>query len=326
MRCGIALINLIWLLVLPCIGSAELSLEQQAAKERGLILYNQHKAISAEPYLRRAAEAGDREAQYFLGEALRFNNRYMTEEAYKWYAAAAAQGDYYAMYRLAGTDSDLCAVMGSCSADGKTARDWLLQGQKTAKALAAQGDADAMYVLYYLTSNIEWLEKAAEAGHAEAQHDLAMYYQDGNGFFFPPWKRSERACQLLEASAQGGYVESMKYYQACFREQGDEEHIRYWIEKAVEKGNASTIMVYVQLLSHDPESYGVPLDLVRAYGFLILLEELDGGGGAVSFVEDSKPKLLEQLTPEQIEQAKAFAKEWKATHPPLSFFPDKLGF
>ena len=29
---------------------------------------------------------------------------------------------------------------------------------------------------------------------------------------------------------------------------------------------------------------------------------------------------------EQIEQAKAFAQEWKATHPPLSYFPEKLGF
>jgi len=27
------------------------------------------------------------------------------------------------------------------------------------------------------------------------------------------------------------------------------------------------------------------------------------------------------MTPEQIEQALAFAKESKATHPPLSFFP-----
>ncbi|WP_240924829.1 tetratricopeptide repeat protein [Metapseudomonas otitidis] len=326
MRWGVVLINLIGLLVFPCIGIAELSLEQQAAKERGLMLYNQHKAISAEPYLKEAAEAGDREAQYFLGEALRFNNRYMTEEAYKWYAAAAAQGDYYAMYRLARTSSDLCSVIGNCSPDGKTAKEWLVLGRETAKALAEQGDAEAMYVLYYLTTKIEWLEKAAEARNPEAQYDLAQYYQKGNGFFFPPWKRSERTCQLLKESAQGGYIKSMKYYQTCFREQGDEEHIRYWIEKAVEKGNASTIMVYVQLLSHDPEGYGVPLDLVRAYGFLILLEELDGGGGAVSFVEDSKPKLLEQLTPEQIEQAKAFAKEWKATHPPLSYFPDKLGF
>jgi len=31
------------------------------------------------------------------------------------------------------------------------------------------------------------------------------------------------------------------------------------------------------------------------------------------------------MTAEQIEESKIVAKEWKATHPPLSFFPDKLG-
>ena len=36
--------------------------------------------------------------------------------------------------------------------------------------------------------------------------------------------------------------------------------------------------------------------------------------------------MVRQMTPEQIEQAKTFAQEWKATHPPLSYFPEKLGF
>lgn len=40
--------------------AAQLTSEQQAAKEKGITLYNQYK--DAEPYLRIAAEAGDREA------------------------------------------------------------------------------------------------------------------------------------------------------------------------------------------------------------------------------------------------------------------------
>jgi hypothetical protein len=31
------------------------------------------------------------------------------------------------------------------------------------------------------------------------------------------------------------------------------------------------------------------------------------------------------MTAEQITEANRFAKEWKATHPPLSFYPEKLG-
>jgi len=44
------------------------------------------------------------------------------------------------------------------------------------------------------------------------------------------------------------------------------------------------------------------------------------------YAEDILPDIASQMTAKQIEQAKAFAKEWKATHPPLSFFPPKLGF
>ena len=40
--------------------------EQQAAKVRGITLYNQYK--NGEPDLRIAAMAGDREAQYYLAE------------------------------------------------------------------------------------------------------------------------------------------------------------------------------------------------------------------------------------------------------------------
>jgi hypothetical protein len=57
-----------------------------------------------------------------------------------------------------------------------------------------------------------------------------------------------------------------------------------------------------------------------------LLLELDGGGDAKIYAEDVLPEIGAKMTPEQIEEAKAFAEEWKASHPPLSFFPDKLGF
>jgi len=63
--------------------SAELSSEQQAAKVQGIILYNQYKAVSATPFLTIAAEAGDHEAQYYLGESLRRKNHYMNPEATK---------------------------------------------------------------------------------------------------------------------------------------------------------------------------------------------------------------------------------------------------
>ena len=145
--------------------ATQLTPEQQIAKERGMTLYNQYKAISAEPYLKIAAEAGDRESQYFLGEALRLNNRYMTTEAQKWYIAAAEQGDYYAMFRLSDTDTDLCNAMKNCPPGSRSDEDWTRLLWETAEPLAEKGDGEAMMIMYNSTGDLEWLEKsAARAG------------------------------------------------------------------------------------------------------------------------------------------------------------------
>jgi TPR repeat protein len=86
---------------------AQLTPEQHAAKEKGLMFYQQHKGISAIPLLRTAAETGDSEAQYFLAETLRLNAMHITAEAQKWYEAAAEKGEAYAMLRLPNKDYEL---------------------------------------------------------------------------------------------------------------------------------------------------------------------------------------------------------------------------
>lgn len=311
-------------LLINIAAAAQLTPEQHAAKERGIMLYNQYK--TAIPELRIAAEAGDREAQYYLAEELRQSNQYITKEAYKWYVAAAEQGDYYAMYRLSGTGKDLCTTMKNCPADSRTAGEWLLLGRKTASALAAKGDSEAMYVMYYLTGDYDWMEKAAEAGSPIAQYDLARFYRDGRIFFFPPWDRSERIEELIKKSAEGGFVNGMGAYFGILQEKGDLAAARALLVKIAETGDEGAIRSYGAYLAHTPNTLDFPLDLVKGYGLIFLLLELDGGGGAKEYAEDILPEISAKMTPEQIEQAKAFAKKWKATHPPLSYFPEKLGF
>ena len=143
--------------------AGQLTPEQQAAKESGIALYNQYK--DAKPYLRIAAEAGDPEAQYYLGEDIRSANRLMTEEAHKWFVAAADQGDLYAMLRLSRSGSDLCSVMSNCPPDSKTAWDWLKQAREIGNARADAGVSEAMYIMYLGTNDLEWLEKSADAGY-----------------------------------------------------------------------------------------------------------------------------------------------------------------
>lgn len=304
--------------------ASQLTPEQAAAKIRGIMLYNQYK--DGESDLRIAAEAGDREAQYYLGEDLRHTARYMTAEAQKWYVAAADQGDYYAMYQLSGKGGDLCAVMGNCPKDNKTAGDWLLQGRETAKALADKGDAEAMYVLHFLTNNDDWLEKSAASGYPRAQWFLAEMYKEGKGFFILPWHRSERIAQLYKQAAEGGYPPAMLEYAGILRKEGNRDQGWYWIKKGAEAGDASIFSDYAYSFSDPDNRWGIPVDYVKSYGLMSLLLELNGGGGMLVFVEGELPRIATHLTPEQIEQAKKIATEWKATHPPLSFFPDKLGY
>lgn len=307
------------------IAAGQLTPQQQVAKERGMTLYNQYKAISAEPYLKIAAEAGDREAQYFLGEALRLNNRYMTTEAQKWYIAAAEQGDMYAMRRLASAKNDLCAAMDNCPDSERTTLDWLNMMITTATPLIERGDGEAMYMMYRATGDFEWLEKSAEAGYPYGQYWLAIQYRQGEGFFFPPWKRSEQIEQLLRSSSEGEFIEGMSEYMGILQEKGDLAAARILLKKIAETGDALATGSYGAYLAHTPNDLDYPLDLVKGYGLMSLLLELDGGGTAKDYAERKLPKIAAKMTPKQIEQAKAFAQEWKATHPPLSYFPEKLG-
>ena len=136
---------------------AQLTPEQQAAKERGLMLYNQYK--EAVPDLRIAAEAGDREAQYFLAESLRLEKRYMTTEAHHWYEAAAQQGDYYAMIRLGRSGNDLCTVMNNCPPGRKSPEEWLREAQKRAEPSSTAARSPSIAITRVICPATAWSPK-----------------------------------------------------------------------------------------------------------------------------------------------------------------------
>lgn len=191
---------------------AELTVEQQTAKTQGIVLYNQFKAISATPLLKIAANAGDHEAQYYLGEAIRKNKKYMTTEALSAYEASALQGDIYSMIRLAWDTNDLCVAMGNCPQGRKQPGEWRKMALDSANAQAAKGNAEAMYLLFQLTGDNKWLEQSAENGYAFAQYLLASGYRNGVGFFLLPSRRTDEIERLTKASAEGGYPLGMMGY------------------------------------------------------------------------------------------------------------------
>jgi len=304
--------------------SGELSSEQQSAKVRGIILYNQYKAVSANSFLTVAAEAGDHEAQYYLGESLRKKNHYMNAEARKWYEASAAQGDLYAMIQLGRSEKDLCKFMNNCPPAQKEPIEWLNHARNLVKPKADQGDAEAMYFMYELTIDDAWLEKSASAGNALAQYWMAIGVRQGDGFFLP-WKRLEAIGNWLKLSAEGGYPPAMMEYAAfIYEDQGDLTVARHWIVEAANKGYKSGVSSYGAYSAHSPSLYDFPLDRVKGYALTSLLSELDGGGDVQVYVNETLPEIAEKMTPDEISEANDFEKNWKATHPPLSFFPEKL--
>ncbi|MCU7251300.1 tetratricopeptide repeat protein [Pseudomonas koreensis] len=298
---------------------------QELTPSSGVALYNQLKLDAAFPVLEKEASSGNSDSQYYLGEALRKRNRYMTPEAQHWYETAAMNGSIYAMIRLGRKNEDLCSSMDNCPASAKSPVEWFTHAKELLLEKSNDGDPESLYLMYEITLDREWLERSATAGFPLAQYWMAVSERQGEGFFFIPGKRDASVRKWLLLSSEGGYPKAMMDYLEILHTEGDTESIRHWLELAAETGYQAAISSYGAYISHTPDKVGYPLDIVKGYALYSLLKELDGGGGIKRFVEKKLDSISEKMTQEQIEQSKIVAKQWKATHPPLSFFPDKLG-
>lgn len=298
-----------------------LTAEQQQAKEEGMAWFMIRHKIKAIPLLEPAANAGDAEAQYYLAESLRLRGQ---STAYYWYEQAAKQGDIYAMIRL--SDSvDYCDIDKNCT---KTPKQWKAEAKKQANAKAKQGDAEAMGLMYYLTGDLIWLEKSAEAGNAYFQNFLGTLYLEGKGRFISDKSRQEAITKWKQEAAKNGYVPAMYSYGYKLAEQGKIKEGQEWVLKAVNAGDVITTINYAYAISDTKENkndvFQFPLDRIKGYALASLVAEIGGGmGGTAEFLASQTAK---QMTLEEIEQAKAFAEEWKKTHPPLSEFIPKMWF
>jgi len=292
--------------------------------ERGIVLYNQNRTRAARSYLEVAAQAGDSQAQFYLGEALRKNNRFMTREALQWLEASAQQGNSYAMIRLGRMGESLCSIMENCPEGSRPNEEWLKVAYELNETKSEQGDAEAMYLMFRLTSEVSWLERAAEAGHGLSQHLLADLIKNGLGTYWWPGSRQQDVERWYKASAESGYPPGMLSHALILMNKGDLTGYQHWAEEVAKTGYVSGVFEFGMLLV-DPLHREFQQDLVKGYGVLSLLLELDGGGYLNKrFIEKRLPPIAAQMTPEQLDQALEYAEEWKSSHPPLSFFSQKL--
>jgi len=286
------------------------------------ILYNQR--IPAIPQLRAAAELGDPESQFYLAEALGQPRFTMNKEAYAWYEKSANQGDLYAMYRLAHQDDTVCKIMQNCIDPDRAPSDWKKQLISTAKEKARLGDGEAMSILYFITDDLTWLEKAAEAGDSDAQWLLANRYSEGRGFFIIQNNRKKAEERLLKLAAENGSPRAQIEYAGLLAERGENEAGAKWYLAAVNQSYITALSSYAHMFELGG-FYNFPKDPIKAYSFHLIVFSLETKDYLHKATEARLKLLRKSLSPQDLETAKSFADDWIKRHPPLSLYRMKLG-
>ncbi len=156
----------------------------------------------AQAWYLKAAQAGDADAQYQMGEHYFSNDDSKTDfaTAKQWYLKAARQGHGLAQLRLGFIYAE--AHYSGAKTDDKEAEKWFL-------AAAQQNAGDAQFRLGTFYHNYKqppdlkkaeyWLTKAAEGGHRVAMYDLANMIRARDPKTSIDWLTKAADLDLLQA-------------------------------------------------------------------------------------------------------------------------------
>ncbi|WP_338578800.1 tetratricopeptide repeat protein [Halomonas salifodinae] len=317
---------IIALLVLP-ISAWALEPETQVAKDEGMRLYGLGIAAESIPLLEPAAEAGDVEAMYYLGEVHRLRHMGLTTEAMAWYLRAAAEGDVYAMLRL--------FQGGACTAGDRCPEgfeDWHHAALAIAQPQAEAGDPDAMLAMYRIQRMFEasrrageWLERAAEAGQPEAQTLLGRQILNGRGWYLTNGRRLGAAEEWLRQAAEQGYVPAMNELASVLANLERYEDAWYWYVQASDNGHINGRQWLGNCYMEPERDFicQVDQDLVKGWAIYYAIDqEVDGTSSRRSLqlrrelISDAERREAEELA----------GAEWIGREPPLSNFPPRFGY
>ena len=251
----------------------DIAAEQDLVQAKGF--YRAQDYAAARPLLTRAANAGNAEAMFYLGNL--YDNGWGVsrdyEQARKWFEKGAAAGNAPAMTNLgmmyakghgvpqyygqarkwfekgaAAGSAPAMTNLGNLYEKGwGVSRDYGLALQWYEKAAAA-GAARAMNNLGVLSAQghgvpqdygqaRKWFEKGAAAGDASAMSNLGRMYEKGRGVS----RDYEQALQWYEKAAAGGDTWAMSSWAAVCGGAGvcpqDYKQARQWCQKAATAGN-----------------------------------------------------------------------------------------
>ena len=189
-------------------------------------------------WYRKAAEQGNADGQYNLGDMYANGSGVVKDEAeaVKWYRKSAEQGNA----------NGQCNV-GSMYANGSGVVKDEAEAVKWYRKSAEQGNAYGQYNLGLMYANgrgvakddveaVKWYRKAAEQGHANGQCNLGAMYDNGSGVV----KDVAEAVKWYRKSAEQGNAYG-QYGLAVSYENGngvvkDEGEAVKWFRKAAEQG------------------------------------------------------------------------------------------
>ncbi|MGR2740815.1 tetratricopeptide repeat protein [Billgrantia sp. Q4P2] len=304
--------------------------EAQAAKDEGMRLYNAHQRTTSMPYLEIAANAGDVEAMYYLGEAHRLRHLGMTQAALEWYHMAAQQGEPHAMLRL--YDGSACELGDVCPEDGN---DWREAALDATLPKAESGDADAMGALYdiytYLDRHdeaMEWLLQSAEAGNLNSMNWLGHLARDDEENYATETERLEAAAEWHRRAAEAGYAPAMNDLSSVLNNLGRHEEAWEWMVHASEAGHINGRLwqaaCYIEPDSEENEMCQTEKDPAKGWAILLALSEEVPGSSSENALKYYT--YGDNVTAKQREEGERMMEEWLNREPPLSYFPDKFGY
>ncbi|MCE8001862.1 tetratricopeptide repeat protein [Billgrantia ethanolica] len=300
--------------------------EAQVAKDEGMRLWGIHQWIKMQPYLEQAAEYGDVESMYYLGEANRLLSRGLSLAALEWYHRAAQLGEPHAMLRL--YDGSACELGDVCPEDGN---DWREAALVATLPKAEAGDAEAMGALYdiytYLDRHdeaMEWLLLSAEAGNLDSMNWLGQLARDDEENYATEPERLEAAAEWYRRAAEADYVPAIHNLSLVLLQLEQSQEAWEWMQIASDEGHIDA-RLGIGWCYLEPERDALcknEKDVVKGLGMLTALVQATNMEMINPLINDFKQKLGE----EQLIESEAVAERWLVKEPPLSHFPDKFGF